>query len=101
MNASASLVKPSAMGQRLTRVKAKKRDVRIAFEVSDESELPDQLDAVLEAIYATFGTGWDDVAGADGRRKGLAAKAIALGRLLMQLLPSEPAVRGLLALMLY
>jgi predicted RNA polymerase sigma factor len=99
--ASAFLVKPSAMGQRLTRVKAKIRDARIAFEVPEAKELPGRLDAVLEAIYATYGTGWNDVAGADARRKGLAAEAITLGRLLLQLLPAEPEVRGLLALMLY
>lgn len=99
--ASAFLVKPSAMGQRLTRAKAKIRDARIAFEVPEAKELPGRLDAVLEAIYATYGTAWDDVAGADARRKGLAAEAIVLGRLLLQLLPAEPEVRGLLALMLY
>lgn len=99
--ASAFLMKPSAMGQRLTRVKAKIRDAHIAFEVPQAKELPGRLDAVLEAIYATYGTGWDDVAGADVRRKGLAREAILLGRLLLQLLPAEPEVKGLLALMLY
>lgn len=98
--ASAFLVKPSTMGQRLTRAKAKIRDARIAFEVPETKELPSRLDAVLEAIYATYGTGWDDLAGADARRKGLAAEAITLGRLLLQLLPAEPEVKGLLALML-
>ncbi len=98
--ASAFLVKPAAMGQRLARAKAKIRGARIAFEVPEAKELPYRLDAVLEAVYATYGTGWDDVAGADPRRKGLAAEAITLGRLLLQLLPAEPEVQGLLALML-
>jgi predicted RNA polymerase sigma factor len=99
--ASAFVVKPSAMGQRLSRAKAKIRDARIAFEVPEAKELPHRLDAVLEAIYATYATGWDDVGGADARRKGLATEAITLGHLLLQLLPAEPEVQGLLALMLY
>lgn len=98
--ASAFLVKPSAMGQRLSRAKAKIRDARIAFELPDNSELPARLDAVMEAIYAAYGSGWDDVAGADPRRKGLAVEAIGLGRLLLRLMPAEPEVSGLLALML-
>jgi RNA polymerase sigma-70 factor (ECF subfamily) len=56
---------------------------------------------VLEAIYAAYGSGWDDVAGADQRRKGLAKEAIDLGTLLLQLMPGEPEVHGLLALMLH
>ena len=85
--ASAFLVKPSAMGQRLARVKTKIRDAGIAFELPQERELPERLDAVLEAIYAAYGSGWDDVAGADARRKGLAAEALYLGRLLLHLMP--------------
>ncbi len=99
--ASAFLVRPSAMGQRLTRAKTKIRDAGIAFEVPEARELPPRLDAVLEAIYAAYGSGWDDVAGADPRRKGLALEAIDLGRLLRRLLPAEPEVQGLLALMLF
>jgi RNA polymerase sigma-70 factor (ECF subfamily) len=56
---------------------------------------------VLQAIYAAYGSGWDDVAGADPRRKGLATEAIDLGRMLRPMLPAEPEVEGLLALMLY
>jgi predicted RNA polymerase sigma factor len=99
--ASAFLVKPSTMGQRLTRAKAKIRDAGIAFEPPEPKELPSRLDAVLEAIYATYGSGWDDVAGADPRRQGLAAEAIDLGRLLLRLMPSEPEIKGLMALMLH
>jgi RNA polymerase sigma-70 factor (ECF subfamily) len=99
--ASAFLVRPSAMGQRLTRAKAKIRDAGIAFELPGAEELSPRLDAVLEAIYAAYGSGWDDVAGADPRRKGLATEAIGLGRLLLQLIPAEPEVQGLLALMLH
>src|SRR5262245_25660097 len=99
--ASAFLVKPSAMGQRLTRAKAKIRRAGIAFELPDAEELPPRLDAVLDAIYAAYGRGWDDVAGADPRRQGLAAEAIDLGRLLLRRMPAEPEVQGLLALMLH
>jgi predicted RNA polymerase sigma factor len=99
--ASAFLVKPSAMGQRLSRVKTKIREAGIGFEVPEEEELPERLDAVLEAIYAAYGSGWDDIAGADPRRKGLAVEALDLGRLLLRLMPGEPEVLGLLALMLH
>ncbi|HJT07585.1 MAG TPA: DUF6596 domain-containing protein, partial [Stellaceae bacterium] len=99
--ASAFLVQPAAMGQRLSRAKAKIRDAGIAFDVPEPSELPPRLDAVLDAIYAAYGSGWEDVAGADPRRKGLALEAIELGRLLLRLLPGEPEAQGLLALMLH
>jgi RNA polymerase sigma-70 factor (ECF subfamily) len=56
---------------------------------------------VLEAIYAAYGSGWEDVAGADPRRKGLAVEALDLGRLLLRLMPAQPEVQGLLALMLH
>jgi len=99
--ASAFLVKPSAMGQRLSRAKTRIRVAGLRFELPGATDLPSRLDAVLEAIYAAYGSGWDDVAGADQRRKGLAKEAIDLGRLLLQLMPSEPEVHGLLALMLH
>lgn len=99
--ASAFLVKPAAMGQRLSRAKAKIRDARIAFELPRDEELAPRLEAVLEAIYAAYGSGWDDVAGADARRKGLAEEALQLGRLLLLLLPDQPEAQGLLALMLH
>ena len=99
--ASAFLVKPSAMGQRLSRVKTKIRDAGIAFEIPRGDELPERLDAVLEAIYAAYGSGWDDIAGADPRRRGLAIEALELGALLVHLLPDEAEALGLSALMLY
>ncbi len=99
--ASAFLVRPSAMGQRLSRAKAKIRVSGLRFEVPESKSLPERLDSVLEAIYAAYGSGWDDVAGADPRRKDLSAEAITLGRLLVQLMPQEPESKGLLALMLY
>lgn len=99
--ASAFLIKPATMGQRLSRAKTKIRDAGIAFVVPRLDELPERLDAVLEAIYATYGSGWDDIAGVDPRRKGLANEALELGALLPHLLPAEPEALGLLALMLY
>lgn len=99
--ASAFLVKPATMGQRLSRAKSKIRDAGIAFAVPRTDELPERLDAVLEAIYAAYGSGWDDIAGADPRRKGPANEALELGALLARLLPDEPEALGLLALMLY
>ncbi|MGB9206295.1 MAG: DUF6596 domain-containing protein [Terriglobales bacterium] len=99
--AGAFLVSPKTMGQRLVRAKTKIRDGGIPFEVPQERELPPRLDAVLEAIYAAFGIGWDDMAGVDQRGRDLAEEAIWLGRVLLQLLPSQAEVHGLLALMLH
>lgn len=99
--ASAFLVAPPAMGQRLVRAKAKIRDAGIQFEVPARGELPGRLQSVLESIYAAYGSGWEDVAGSDPRRRGLTEEAIWLGRLVSRLLPDEPEAHGLLALMLH
>src|SRR5712692_8128761 len=99
--AHAFLVSPTTMGQRLVRAKTKIRNGGIQFEVPQERELPQRLDAVVEAIYAAFGIGWDDMAGVDQRGRDLAEEAIWLARVLLQLMPGEAEVRGLLALMLY
>ncbi|HEY3065923.1 MAG TPA: DUF6596 domain-containing protein [Methylomirabilota bacterium] len=99
--ASAFLVSPATMGQRLVRAKTKIRDAGIHFDLPEAHELPERVEAVLEAIYAVYGTSWDDVAGADARRRGLAEEAIYLGRLVVGLLPDEPEAGGLLALMLH
>ena len=99
--ASAFLTSPATMGQRLSRAKSRIRDAGIAFEIPDRGELPVRLDAVLDAIYAAYGSGWDDVCGSDPRRAGLAQEAVWLARTLLELLPDEPETRGLLALMLY
>lgn len=99
--AAAFLVSPKTMGQRLVRAKTKIRQGGIQFEIPQERDLPQRLDAVAEAIYAAFGIGWDDMAGADQRGRNLAQEAIWLARVLLQLLPNQPEVQGLLALMLY
>src|SRR5438128_4739414 len=97
----AFLVSPKTMGQRLVRAKTKIRDGGIRFEVPERRALRRRLDAVLEAIYAAFGIGWDDMAGADQRGRDLAEEAMWLARVLSQLMPGEAEVRGLLALMLH
>jgi predicted RNA polymerase sigma factor len=99
--AHAFLISPTTMGQRLVRAKTKIRDGRIRFEIPQERELPQRLDAVLEAIYDAFGIGWDDMAGVDQRGRDLAEEAIWLARVLLHLMPQEAEVLGLLALMLH
>jgi predicted RNA polymerase sigma factor len=99
--AGAFLISPKTMGQRLVRAKTKIRDGGIQFEVPQAGELQQRLDAVLEAIYAAFGIGWDDMAGVDQRGRDLAEEAIWLARVLLQLMPREAEARGLLALMLH
>jgi RNA polymerase sigma-70 factor (ECF subfamily) len=99
--AAAFLVPAPTMGQRLVRVKTKIRDAGMRFEVPGPDELAPRLGSVLGAIYAAYGSGWDDVAGADTRRRGLAEEAIWLGRLVARLLADEPETLGLLALMLH
>ena len=98
--AAAFLLQPATMGQRLSRAKAKIRDAGIGFDLPRPGDLPARLAAVLDAIYAAYGSGWEDPSAA-GERSGLAAEAIDLGRLLLLLMPREPEVQGLLALMLF
>jgi predicted RNA polymerase sigma factor len=99
--AQAFLIPPKTMGQRLFRAKTKIRSGGIPFEIPQERDLPERLDAVLEAIYAAFGIGWDDMAGADQRGRDLAEEAMWLARVLLQLMPGEAEVQGLLALTLH
>jgi RNA polymerase sigma-70 factor, ECF subfamily len=99
--ASAFLVAPAAMGQRLVRAKNKIRLTGIPFRVPARAALGERLDAVLAAIYAAFAEGWTDPAGTEARRRNLAGEAIWLGRLVASLLPDEPEALGLLALMLH
>lgn len=99
--ASAFLVSPTTMGQRLVRAKAKIKAAGIGFKIPDLDALPDRLDDVLSAIYAAFGTSFDAVAGSDDRQISLAEEAIFLARVVVSLMPQEPEALGLLALMLY
>jgi RNA polymerase sigma-70 factor (ECF subfamily) len=99
--ASAFLISPTTMGQRLVRAKSKMREAKIPFRVPDASELHERLDTVLGAIYAIFAEGWCDPLGIEMRRHNLADEGIWLGRLVVALLPDEPEALGLVALMLH
>jgi predicted RNA polymerase sigma factor len=99
--ASAFLMSPTTMGQRLVRAKNKIRQAGIPFRIPEREELPGRLDTVLDAIYAAFAEGWTDPGGADVARRDLAEEALFLGRLVTELLPEEPEALGLLALMLH
>jgi RNA polymerase sigma-70 factor (ECF subfamily) len=99
--AASFLVAPASMGQRLVRAKRRIRDAGIAFAIPEAEDIPARLSAVLSAIYAAYGTAWDDVAGADPRLAGLADEAIWLARLTVQLAPDQPEALGLLSLMLH
>ncbi|TIP95042.1 MAG: RNA polymerase subunit sigma-70, partial [Mesorhizobium sp.] len=99
--ASAFLVSPATMGQRLVRAKSRIRETGIPFRVPERTELGKRLDVVLEAIYAAFAEGWSDPTGTETRRRNLATEGIWLGRLVASLMPDEPEALGLLALMLF
>ncbi|TSE08337.1 RNA polymerase sigma factor [Mesorhizobium intechi] len=99
--ASAFLVSPATMGQRLVRAKTRIRETGIPFRVPERAELGERLGAVLEAIYAAFAEGWSDPAGTETQRRNLATEGIWLGRLVATLMPQEPEALGLLALMLF
>jgi RNA polymerase sigma-70 factor (ECF subfamily) len=99
--ASAFLVAPATMGQRLSRAKNKIREAGVPFRVPERADLRERLDAVLAAIYAAFAEGWSDPAGTEARRRNLSEEGIWLGRLVVSLLPDAPEALGLLALMLF
>jgi RNA polymerase sigma-70 factor, ECF subfamily len=97
--ASAFLIAPPTLAQRIVRAKAKIRDAHIPYQVPSRTDLPERLDTVLQVIYLVFNEGYAASSGASLTRTDLSQEAIRLGRLVMELLP-DPEVMGLLALLL-
>jgi len=98
--ARAFLVPEATLAQRIVRAKRKIRDAGIPYRVPDDHALPERLDGVLRVLYLVFNEGYGASAGDDLTRPDLSAEAIRLGRVLASLMPDEPEVLGLLALML-
>jgi RNA polymerase sigma-70 factor (ECF subfamily) len=97
--ARAFLIGPTTLAQRIVRAKAKIRDARIPYEVPAPEQLGERLGSVLRVVYLVFNEGYSASSGESALRLDLAAEAIRLGRLLLELQPTAEA-RGLLALML-
>jgi RNA polymerase sigma-70 factor (ECF subfamily) len=99
--ASAFLVAPSNMAQRLVRAKNKIRLAGIRLIIPDQGAIRDGLDSVLDAIYSVYSTAWSQTSDGNIQQGNLAEEALWLAQLLSELAPQEPEVFGLLALMLY
>ena len=98
--AQAFLVPEPTMAARVTRAKKKISGARIAYRVPEAAELPDRLDAVLTVVHLLYTTGHTAPGGGGLVRPDLVDRAVGLARMLRALMPDEPEVRGLLALIL-
>jgi len=98
--ARAFLVPEATMAQRIVRAKNKIKGAKVPYRVPEAAELPDRLRPVLAVIYLVFNEGYVASSGDALLRTDLCAEAIRLGRLLVELMPDEVEVHGLLALML-
>jgi len=97
--ARAHLVPEATIAQRIVRAKRSLSEARVPFEVPRAGELPARLGSVLEVIYLIFNEGYAATAGDDWLRPALCAEALRLGRIVAELVPAEPEVHGLVALM--
>jgi RNA polymerase sigma-70 factor (ECF subfamily) len=97
--ARAFLVPVPTIAQRIVRAKRTLSEARVPFEVPRGDELAGRLGSVLEVIYLTFNEGYSATAGEDWTRPGLCDEALRLGRIVAELVPQEPEVHGLVALM--
>lgn len=97
--ATALMMRPASVSQRLVRAKRHIRDAGLTFETPGPEALPDRIAPVLDAIYAAYGTGWEVTSDADAGVSGLAREALWLGRWLVDLAPEVAEVKGLYALM--
>jgi RNA polymerase sigma-70 factor, ECF subfamily len=96
----AFLSAPATIAQRIVRAKSKIKTAKIPYQVPSRADLPERIDTALQVIYLVFNEGYAASSGESVTRADLSGEAIRLGRLLMELLPAEPEVAGLVALML-
>jgi RNA polymerase sigma factor (sigma-70 family) len=97
--ARAFLVPEPTMAQRIVRAKRTLSDAKVPFEVPRGAQFHARLESVLQVIYLVFNEGYSATAGEDLLRPGLCEDALRLGRILAELVPAEPEVHGLVALM--